>query len=272
MSASRGRGRICDRKSVPSAAEHLAAGVRAVRLVLVDRGDVVYEKSLVCLANSRKHSRWCIAGREFRGGRFGRWVRPVGVRQDHGLTDVERSYDNGQIPQLLDIVRICFVRAAPKQYQTENERFDTRCRWTHAGVVPWAMLAQAAEDEAGPLWVNGESTVLGLNDRMAEAVAGGLRSSLRLIRPEDLRLVVSSKRANGGEIKRHVRAAFEFGGEPYRLRVTDPVVEAYCFARPDGEHRVERAFLCISLSEPFAGFVYKLAAAVITPQRRRAGT
>ena len=44
-------------------------------------------------------------------------------------------------------------------------------------------------------------------------------------------------------------------------------MERQSLANPDGETALEDTLLCVSLGEVFYGFAYKLAAAVITPQR-----
>ena len=51
----------------------------------------------------------------------------------------------------------------------------------------------------------------------------------------------------------------------YSLTVTDCIVEAQYLKMPDGLYPIGNALLCISLSEPFNGYTFKLAAAVITP-------
>jgi hypothetical protein len=53
----------------------------------------------------------------------------------------------------------------------------------------------------------------------------------------------------------------------YLLAVTDPHVETVYMAKPDGEHPIGSAILCLSLSEPIHGFAFKLIATVITKDR-----
>jgi hypothetical protein len=53
----------------------------------------------------------------------------------------------------------------------------------------------------------------------------------------------------------------------YNFVVTDPWIEAKYFAGPDGRFQIAVSRLCISLSEMFNGFAYKLVATVITPDR-----
>jgi hypothetical protein len=65
--------------------------------------------------------------------------------------------------------------------------------------------------------------------------------------------------------KRKVRARFRLNGESYVVAVTDPVVAREYLAKDDGEYPVDVALLCVSIGEPYQGYCYKLAAAVITP-------
>jgi len=44
-------------------------------------------KRLVCLANSRKLSGRCVAGRELSGGRPIGWVRPVSARENEEVSE-----------------------------------------------------------------------------------------------------------------------------------------------------------------------------------------
>ena len=64
-----------------------------------------------------------------------------------------------------------------------------------------------------------------------------------------------------------MRARFDLLGETYRLSVSDPPVTQAYLAKPDAEYRVPSALICVSLAEIFHGFAYKVAAAIITPER-----
>ena len=130
------------------------------------------------------------------------------------------------------------------------------------GRVTWDDLPSLA-DPAGPLWINGDSTYNGRNDRIALAMTAELRSSLRLVRVDRLVLSVFKPGEAFGDFKRRVQGRFRHADADYYLWVTDPVYERAYLARPDGDYELGESFLTISLGEPFNGYCYKLIAAII---------
>ena len=113
------------------------------------------------------------------------------------------------------------------------------------------------------MWIDGQSSSSGRNNRVALGQAGQLRHSLRLIPVNRLRLEVHRPGADFGNQKRRLEAEFELARTQYRLRVTDPVYERRYFAIGEGEYELGECCLTISLGEPYEGFAYKLVAAVI---------
>jgi hypothetical protein len=79
-----------------------------------------YVKTIVCFANSRKTAGRCIAGKAWQDGKPGEWVRPVSSRSTHEVSEEERRYENGQDPQLLDILRVPCDAHQPLSHQREN--------------------------------------------------------------------------------------------------------------------------------------------------------
>lgn len=224
-----------------------------------------YEKTMVCLANSRKPpSGRCVAGREFVLGTFGPWIRPVSARPGREVSLEERRFENGRECAVLDVMSVPFTRPEPERYQTENHLIDPDRCWRRLGVASWALLQAAVEDSAAPLWINGHSSAHGKNDRVPESDASGLTTSLRLVRPDGLRLVVAPEGVGLGVSRRRVRAHFELGARGYCVVVTDPRTEAAFLRRKDGAYPLAAALICMSLGEAFHGYAYKLAAAIIT--------
>ncbi|MBN1299548.1 MAG: DUF4338 domain-containing protein [Actinobacteria bacterium] len=64
------------------------------------------KKEIICLANSRKISGRCIAGKDLES--FS-WIRPISERDTHEISEEDRRYQNGEMPQLLDIIKINFM-------------------------------------------------------------------------------------------------------------------------------------------------------------------
>lgn len=226
-------------------------------------------KRVVCLANSRKHSGRCIAGKELGSdGRPGAWVRPVSDRPSEEVSEHERRYQDGSDPQILDIIEIPLKNPAPKTYQSENWLLDPDHYWERVGQAKWKDLERLADDPE-ELWINTSSTYSGLRDRVSEADANELSGSLYLLNVEDLKLRVFAPGAAFNNPKRRVQAGFEHRGMSYQLWVTDPVIERAYLAKSDGDYEIGECFLTVSLGEPHNGDCYKLVAAVTTAERAK---
>ena len=227
-----------------------------------------YTKTIVCLANSRKPpSGQCVAGREMIEEGFGGWIRPVSDRPTQEISEEERRYEDGTDPKVLDVMAIKMIRLQPQLHQQENHLIDADDYWVKLGAVGWRDLQAAVEDPCGPLWLNGSSSSHGHNDRVPEDRASELSRSLYLVRPDQLALVVAPEGGDFGPRRRRVRARFNLCNHSYCLVVTDPWIERQYLANSDGQSEIDDALLCVSLGEVFHDYAYKLAAAVITPQR-----
>lgn len=213
-------------------------------------------KRIICLANSRKRGARCVAGIELVKGKPVRWLRPVSHRPDGGLEPRERQYATGAEPQLLEIVDVPLMRAHPKDYQSENWLIEPRRRWKKVGTYEWCDLAKLVNC-GKPLWLDGRHTARGQNDHLSLEEARTCDHSLRLVHVDGLRL-----HAYKVDFRPTVQGEFMFAGVPYRLKVTDPIVEEAHYHN-EGEFDLGESLLTVSLSEPFNDFCYKLVAAVI---------
>lgn len=224
-----------------------------------------YRKTIACLADSIKfHPGRCVAGKEFVKGAGRQWIRPVSERDGGEIMPIMSRYADGSSLQLLDLVSIPFERAVPEGCQTENHLIVAGGEWRKEGRIGKKDLPKM-EDNIGPLWESGGSSSSGLNDRIL--LANQPNHSLRLIRVTNLQLIVQVEGAAFGPGRRAVRAQFDHEGTSYLLKVTDPLtVEQYRLMKI-GKYSVKNAYLCVSLGEPYKGYRYKLAAAVITPDR-----
>ncbi|OOO17851.1 UNVERIFIED_ORG: hypothetical protein BTE55_32440 [Rhizobium sophorae] len=223
-----------------------------------------YSKTILCLANSRKISGRCIAGRELSKGQLGAWIRPVSARLNAELSEEDRRFENGRDPRVLDIIRIPMIEPKPHAFQVENHLIDAEYYWTLEGRGSWQQAIGALDNPLKPLWDNTSSSYSGLHDRVAEANASPADGSLRLIEVDDLQITVAVEGAEFGNGKRKVRGRFTHGGVQHYLSITDPPVERQYLLGANGVFPVGKALLCVSLSEPFNGWTYKLIASVIT--------
>jgi hypothetical protein len=223
-------------------------------------------KTLVCLANSRKLAGRCVAGKEWDGCRPGGWCRPVSGRERGELT-AERWYARSwRDPKLLDLIQVTLAEPRPSGCQSENHLIDTGVRWQFLGRLPAQCLLASLDHPQGALWINGESTFGGLNDRVHAAIAERQPNSLVLVQPEHLAIKVNTEAPNTDRARRRVRGQFSLAGHDYVLSITDPAIEEPILRHPDGfSTELQRPILCISLSEKFVvqNACYKLIAGVI---------
>ena len=150
-------------------------------------------RRIVCLANSRKLHGRCVAGREWMGGRAGRWIRPVSDREHQEVSEYERQYEDGSDPRVLDVIDIPVLEPRPASFQSENWLLDPEHYWEKVGRMSWFDLPALA-DPAQPLWFDGHSTYHGMNDRIPFEVADSVTDSLKLVHVDQLALGVQARR------------------------------------------------------------------------------
>jgi hypothetical protein len=220
---------------------------------------MTYTKTIVCFANSRKNSGRCIAGKEWNESEIGQWIRPISNRSGHEISEVERRYQDGSSPQLLDIIQIPCEQTASAPHQNENHVIDSSYYWVKKGniyfdqIEPWL-------DQPSSLWGIGNRSYSGLNNRISIGRESGI--SLYLIRVDCLYLRVGQKAAEYADSKRAVLGQFFYHGANYRMDITDPEVERKYLGQPDGQYQLQNPVLCISLGDLYQGNFYKLIAAV----------
>lgn len=219
-----------------------------------------YGKTIVCFANSRKTSGRCIAGKEWRDGASGEWVRPVSTRATHEISEEERRYEDGRTPQLLDIILVPCESPQPLPHQRENHVIDPHYYWALQGTLAWKDISGWL-DQPDTIWGIGEGSYAGLNNRVA--IGGEDGSSLYLIAVERLRLVVGRKAPEYPDSKRAVRGEFSYRGSTYRMDITDPAIEQKYLGQIDGQYDIVKPVLCVSLGDSYQGYYYKLVAGVL---------
>lgn len=220
-----------------------------------------YTKQILCLANSRKPSGRCVAGKE----KSGSWIRPVSARPGGELSEQDRWFQNGVDPKVGDVVNVTMLRKQDHPFQTENHVIDDGTYWGFHRRATWKEILALVDPVIGTLWSNESSSFYGANDRLSVPSAVAEVDSLKLIHVHDLVVIVHVEGAEFQNGKRKLRGQFSINGNTYRLSITDPLIERIYFVGKDGEFVIGEAILCISLGEPYQDFTYKLIAGMIQP-------
>lgn len=215
---------------------------------------------LVCLANSRKYGGYCFAGKEL-SQENNPWFRAVSEKQTGELAVTDFLLQDGSIPELLDIIAVPFNQQVIHDFQKENFSFYKNKQWIKKGKLPFSEVFRLC-DPVDSIWDCNYHSQFGYNDRLpVEIILKAPVSSLLLVKPEQLSLKVQLE-SKGRKI---VRAKFTFKYMEYLLPVTDPKVEKVYLNKDFGLYPQyqEELYLCLSLSEPFYGYCYKLVAGII---------
>ena len=97
----------------------------------------MYNRTIICLANSYKHHGRCVAGKEFSEHRPGPWIRPVSGRPGHEIQEVELICTDRRPLEVLDIARVTLDRAALFQHQHPSSTVQRQKQrfLTHASSI-----------------------------------------------------------------------------------------------------------------------------------------
>lgn len=210
---------------------------------------------LVILASSRKFGGICLAGKRVGSGE---WVRPVSVQPGQAWSVRSLQILAGGVPRVGELYTMPLRKRVPSSYQRENVSVGFE-RWHTSGLVSEHELTSLV-DRPAKLWLDGWSSVSGWNDRIPEPLAiRHCDSSLMLIRPKALHFRLDLSHGNLS-----LCAAFDYLGQHYDLKVTDERASGRWIERlTEGHNGRTDGLLCISLSQAYHGYCYKLVAGVI---------
>lgn len=193
---------------------------------------------LVVLANSWKHSDWCIAGIDLDTGA---WVRPVTTLPD-GRVPKSAMKLNGYFPKLLDIIELPLAPTGPDYGFEKENKTILPGQWLHHGRMCPADLQPYAKSTEDCILHNDESLV------SLEVLQGKPlkdRYSLQLIHACDFKARASIKRTNGETTWQGI---FTSKGTCFSTRITDPMFIGKTTA---GYRPIPNCLLTMSLSMPY---------------------
>jgi len=184
-------------------------------------------KVIVVFANSVKHGRHCVAGKEIHTMQ---WIRPVGNAEGAELDHNRCVYANpyGRFPvKPLQKVEIDLTTHSPLINQPENYLVGNG-EWSQQYRIETSEVAHYL-DTPDTLWGTGNRVIF------SEIASGAIsiRQSLYLVKVSDPRVYknVDDKR----------RASFSYNGNSYDLPVTDPNFESQM------RNPQHQSVLCVSL-------------------------
>lgn len=210
---------------------------------------MTFSKTLICLANSVRNQKHCVAGKEWTDAGPGKWIRPIHSEADQEISTADQTYQNGKHPIPGDLFKLTIKRPYPDGNQTENHIIDRSKKWEAAGRASWSEIEACIDADVDTIWTVGDSSNLGENDKILARDRRQIDSSLMLVRPVNFVLHVAKEyNSFDGTNKWRGRVRFSFNGVTYRFVVTDPVMwSRYVDKRQEADYELQDVVLCISM-------------------------
>ncbi len=192
---------------------------------------------LVVLANSWKHSDWCLAGIDLATGA---WVRPVTGLKDGRIPKAAMHLD-GYFPQLLDVIELPLAETGPDYgFEKENKTLLTG-KWRRHEKMPPEALIPYAKRHSMVLHTAGNCVPL----KVLKEKPAAERHSLELIHTTTFRVRNARKRDSGEPTWQGI---LRLDGGDLAIRITDPVFVGKLNA---GYAPKANCLLTLSLSMPY---------------------
>lgn len=218
------------------------------------------DATFVCLANSRKMSGRCLAGKAFYNGSYSRWIRPITDRPTHALETPEHRIITGEDSKLLDILAVQLLEPRANEHQQENWLMNVGVPLNKVGEFSLTEIHKLL-DSPYSLWSVGSSSSSGLNDRVPYSEIADFENSLYLVQVENFKIERFFEAHPHNRVTS--RGIFTYGGHDYRLKITDPLFELEYNKKPAGIYSINKAAVTLSLGEVFNNHCYKLIAGII---------
>lgn len=201
-------------------------------------------RQVLILANSRKLSGRCIAGKDHNGD----WVRLT--KGGHRPVPVSEAISC----DVLKVVEVEGLRNTPSteyNYHTENSVYNI------------ARAVATFDRNALAQFLDRPDDIFGTGKLVPEVRAQELDSSLLFVHVQNLCIYIK----DCGQYGYKLRGEFDYNGITYTdISVTDSSVESrLANARYPYSENYDEAYITVSLGEIFGGAAYKLIAGVVIP-------
>lgn len=218
-------------------------------------------KKIILMAKSRKGGgHYCVAGIDANSGE---WVRVVSsdASTQHAVTEEDMKYENGAIPEVLDIINIRCKAYTPMEYQPENYTMNSSYYWEKTGEADIDRVLSLHPAECHQELFYDTDQRISPDD--IDEIDEDERYSLALIQPTNVVIHVTQFDESAA-VK--VKTSFRYMGNDYQyITITDPVFEARYIAKGLGRYRIYNVYFVVSLGDPNPrdGLHYKLVATVL---------
>ena len=237
---------------------------------------MVSKEFLLVFANSQKNRERCVAGKllfPFQNGicDVGPWVRPVHPETGQGAIPEEMTVIDQQPLVPLDVIEIGLSKRANDPDHPEDWQIDPRIPWQRAATVPKNCVAQLQDDPLG-LW--GEASAHSRRVPVGYVPAMDTPATLRLVTsalPSTVQGFMED-RMDGRGPRLRVRLEIQHNGIGHFFDVKDVDfikrygIKEHVWQHEDFQMRFtnpNKVAFCLSLTPPYNGFQYKIAAAII---------